>query len=108
MESLQFLNPEDVRQITAEFGSPVYVMDAATLLTRAEEVSAFPNAFGVTARYAMKSCPNAAVLKLLDGACLHIDASSGFEVRRALRAGIAAHKISLSSQEIPADLKDFG
>ena len=30
-----------------------------------------------------------------------MDASSGYEVRRAMAAGVAADKISLSSQELP-------
>ena len=38
---------------------------------------------------------------------LHFDASSGFEVRRAIRAGIAASRISLSSQEFPTDFKEL-
>ena len=51
----------------------------------------------------MKACPNAAILKIFDKKGLHFDASSGFEVKRALAAGIQANKISLSSQEIPKD-----
>jgi diaminopimelate decarboxylase len=43
---------------------------------------AFPNAFGLTVRYAMKASPNAAILKVLRKAGLNIDASSGYEVRR--------------------------
>jgi diaminopimelate decarboxylase len=34
---------------------------------------------------------------------LHFDASSGFEVQRAITAGILPHKISLSSQEFPSN-----
>jgi diaminopimelate decarboxylase len=65
---------------------------------------AFPNAFGLTVRFAMKACPNAAILKLFANLGLHFDASSGFEVRRALAAGIPASRISLSAQELPEDL----
>jgi len=38
---------------------------------------------------------------------LHFDASSGYEVSRALRAGIPASHISLSSQEFPADFAEL-
>ena len=55
----------------------------------------------------MKAAPNAAILKLFSHNGLHIDASSGYEVRRAMAAGIAAEKISLSAQELPDDLKDL-
>ena len=68
---------------------------------------AFPNAYGVTARYAMKASPNAAILKVLTDRGLHIDASSGYEVRRAVKAGVPASKISLSSQELPADFAEL-
>lgn len=38
---------------------------------------------------------------------IHIDASSGFEVRRAVAAGIPAENISLSSQELPEDFEEL-
>jgi diaminopimelate decarboxylase len=38
---------------------------------------------------------------------LHIDASSGFEVRRAISAGIPASHISLSTQELPTDFAEL-
>ena len=50
-----FLNDDQVRTIRAEFGSPVYVYDQRTLEAQAEAVLNFPNAFGLTARYAMKA-----------------------------------------------------
>ena len=68
---------------------------------------AFPNAFGLTVRFAMKACPNASILKIFAQLGLHFDASSGFEVRRALLAGISAERISLSSQELPGDFAEL-
>merc|ERR1712127_179905 len=38
---------------------------------------------------------------------INIDASSGFEVRRAMDMGIPAENISLSTQELPQDFEDF-
>jgi diaminopimelate decarboxylase len=105
MESLAFLTEDQVRRIQAEFGTPVFVYDARTLERRAREVLAFPNAFGLTARFAMKSLPNAAVLQLFHRVGLHIDASSGFEAERALRAGIPATHIQITAQELPKDLE---
>jgi diaminopimelate decarboxylase len=49
----------------------------------------------------MKSCPNAAILRLLMGAGLHFDASSGYEALRAMKAGAPGSLISLSTQELP-------
>lgn len=105
METLRFLSPEQVRSIAAEHGSPVFVYDEATLRQRAADVLQFPNAYGVTARYAMKACPTAAVLRLFNSLGLHIDAGSEHEVDRAMAAGVVPENISLSSQEFPSDIK---
>ena len=69
--------------------------------------SRFPNAFGLTVRFAMKACPNASVLQLFESLGLHFDASSGWEAERALRAGIAPEKISLATQEMPENFSDL-
>lgn len=111
MDTLAFINAEQATHIAHTFGTPVYVYDEATLLAQAQAALAFPNAFGLTVRYAMKASPNAAILKRFAQAGLHIDASSGFEVARARRAGIAPEKISLSTQELPhtiGELMDAG
>ncbi len=107
MTSIPFLTEQQVRRIAGEFGTPVFVYDQKTLERQAREVLSFPNAFGLTARYAMKACPTAAVLKVLTGAGLHIDASSGYEVERAMAAGVPAEKIQLTAQQPPANLKDL-
>jgi diaminopimelate decarboxylase len=104
---MSFLTPEQARAIRAEFGTPVYVYDRATLERTAAEVTGFPSAFGVTARYAMKALPTAAIIRVLHDAGLHIDASSGFEAERAMRAGVAPEKIQITAQELPKDLKNL-
>lgn len=105
MEQLTFLTEEQVRRIQREFGAPVYVYDQRTFEQRAREMLAFPNAFGLTVRFAMKALPNAAVIRIFTDMGLHIDASSGFEAERALRAGVKAQRIQLTAQEIPGNLK---
>ena len=104
METLRFLTPEQAGTISDQFGTPVFVYDERTLKKNAENCLRFPNAYGLTVRYAMKASSNAAILKTFEDLGLYIDASSGFEVERALRAEIAPEKISLSSQEIPRNL----
>mgnify|MGYP003951787587 CR=1 FL=1 len=103
MESLRFLDHDTAESIRADFGTPVFVYDEATIVSRIEATLSFPHAFGLTVRYAMKACPNAAILRLCDSHGLHVDASSGHEVARAMRVGIGTEKISLSSQELPED-----
>jgi diaminopimelate decarboxylase len=99
-----FLDGESARRVAASFGTPAYVYDLATLRGKAAAALAFPNAFGLTVRYAMKAGPNANLLRVFRDAGLHIDASSGCEAHRAIHAGIEPEKISLSSQELPADV----
>ncbi len=103
----RFLDYTTARMIADDFGTPVYVYDMTTLKANAAAVLAFPNAFGLTARYAMKASPNAAILKIFNEAGLQIDASSGHEVRRAIAAGVPAANISLSTQELPADFAEL-
>lgn len=103
----RFLNFAKAHQIAEAHGTPLYIYDEKTLRSNAEAVLAFPNAFGLTARYAMKAAPNASILRLFGEMGFHIDASSGYEAHRAVAAGIEAGKISLSAQELPKDLGEL-
>jgi diaminopimelate decarboxylase len=102
MEKLKFLTPAQAGEVRARFGTPVFVYDEHTLKTQAAKALAFPNAFGLTVRYAMKASSNAAILRIFSDCGLHFDASSGWECDRAIRAGVAPEKISLSTQEMPS------
>ena len=104
IEKLHFLTPETAKKIAEEFSTPCYVYSEEALATQARKVLAFPNAFGLTPRYAMKASSNANILKLFDSMGLHFDASSAFEVERAMLAGIKPERISLSSQQLPENL----
>lgn len=107
-----FLNSETAKKcIDVADGTPLYAYSMDTLNKNADDCLAFPNAFGLTVRYAMKACPNGSILKLFNKKGIHIDASSGFEVKRAMLSGIPAENISLSTQELPpnfAELMDLG
>jgi len=107
MEAWGFLTREQTRKIRREFGSPVYVYDQKTIEDQVDKVQAFPNAFGLTPRYAMKACPSGAIVHLMHVNGLHIDASSGFEATRALRGGIPPAHIMITAQQLPANLKDL-
>jgi len=65
---------------------------------------AFPNAFGCDTRYAMKANPNINILKIFNKKGILIDASSEYEVFRAINAGYKAEDISISAQELPQSL----
>lgn len=102
---MRFLNEPQIELIRERFGTPVFVYDQAQLEAAADVVLAFPAPCRLIGRFAMKALPNAAVLQIFDAKGLHIDASSGFEAERAIRAGIAPEHIQITAQELPRDLK---
>ncbi len=102
---LRFLEEAQIEAIRERFGTPVFVYDQRTLEVAADRVVAFPSPCHLLGRFAMKSLPNAAILRIFDARGLHIDASSGFEAERALLAGIPPAHIQITAQELPQDLK---
>src|SRR5512134_3941564 len=89
---------EIAAEVRRRFGTPCYVYDQAALEAAAREALAFPAPFGLTVRYAMKANPSRGILTLFRDLGLDVDASSDFEVERALRAGFAPERIQLTSQ----------
>ena len=106
MRSL-FLAAAEAAAVRDRFGTPCYVYDRALLEAAAARALAFPHAFGLTVRYAMKANPNRALLEIFRDRGLHIDASSDFEVERALRAGFSPERIMLTSQVPSPRLEEF-
>ncbi len=93
-----FLSSEVATEVRARFGTPCYVYDRAALEAAARAALAFPAPFGFTLRYAMKANPSRGILRVFHALGLHIDASSDFEVERAIEAGFAPAEIQLTSQ----------
>jgi diaminopimelate decarboxylase len=107
MNSISFLSPEVALKAKELYGTPCFIYSEQTLKSKASEFLAFPNAYGLTVRYAMKAASNRTILKLFDALGLHFDASSGFEVERLLLAGVKPSKISLSTQELPKNIEEL-
>ena len=99
------LDTEQARHIASTFSTPVYVYSESAIQNAAEAVLSFPNAFGLTARFAMKANPNRTILRMLSKFGLQIDASSEHEARRAMLAGIKPEHILLTAQECAQELK---
>jgi diaminopimelate decarboxylase len=93
-----FLTADQAAEVRERFGTPCYVYDQQALEAAAKATRDFPAPFGFTARYAMKANPSIGILKLFREIGLHVDASSDFEVERAIRAGFAPEQIQLTSQ----------
>ena len=107
MEQLIWPTDEQVRAIQRQFGTPTFAYDQKTIEEQARKALAFPNAFGLVVRYAMKACPTAAIVRVLARMGLHIDASSGYEAHRALQADVPAERIQITAQELPEDFDDL-
>jgi diaminopimelate decarboxylase len=107
--ALPFGSDSQLKEIAQEYGTPLYVHDERSYRRHGRECMEAPNAFGLSVRYAMKANPHRAILRVFDNMGIGIDASSCYEVRRALAAGIAPDKILLTSQEAlpPARLKEL-
>ncbi|HDT12160.1 MAG TPA: diaminopimelate decarboxylase [Candidatus Marinimicrobia bacterium] len=103
----EYLSGSLVEEIASKIGTPVYIYDERTLKRLAEEILAFPRAYGFLARYAMKANSNRFILKLFDSMGLHFDASSGYEAERALSAGILPEKIQITAQEYPHNINEL-
>jgi diaminopimelate decarboxylase len=105
VEQLNFLSPLDVEQVANSWGTPVFVYDEATLSRQANEALGFYAPYGLTVRYAMKANPNRHILAIFDRLGLEIDASTGFDAERAIRAGVDPKTILITSQELPKNLE---
>jgi len=73
---------QPVEKLAREFGTPVYVYDAAKIAERIADLKAFD-----VIRYAQKACSNIAILDLVRRNGALIDCVSAGEVHRAIAAG---------------------
>jgi diaminopimelate decarboxylase len=77
-----------VPELAREYGTPLYVYDAATVRARCRDLAAWD-----TVRFAQKACSNLAVLDLVRREGVLVDAVSTGEIHRALAAGYGPHAI---------------
>lgn len=102
-----FLTSDQAAEVRDRFGTPSYVYSRTILEAAARQALAFPAPYGFTLRYAMKANPSFGVLSVFRSLGLHIDASSDFEVERAMRAAFAPEHIQLTSQMPSRRLAEF-
>ncbi|MBI4587150.1 MAG: diaminopimelate decarboxylase [Planctomycetes bacterium] len=79
-----------VRKIAQRVGTPFYLYSAAEIRRRIGEIKKLAGAPGLQARYGMKACSAPRILQEMKAHGIWIDAVSGNEVLRALKAGFAA------------------
>jgi len=78
-------SPAQLWALADQFGTPLWVYDAATIRQRIAQVSNFE-----TVRFAQKACSNIHILKLMRAQGVKVDAVSRGEILRALAAGYSA------------------
>jgi diaminopimelate decarboxylase len=84
----------DVRDLAAEFGTPLYVCDEGDVRSRCRD---YLEAFGPDARvfYAAKAFCSRAVLRWVSSEGLGVDVCTGGELETALSAGVPPDQIAL-------------
>lgn len=71
-----------VSRVASEHGTPCYLYDASVIRERISRLKSFD-----TIRYAQKACSNVHILRLMREQGVVVDAVSGGEIERALKAG---------------------
>ncbi|MDZ4656375.1 MAG: diaminopimelate decarboxylase [Bythopirellula sp.] len=90
-----------IPDLAQQFGTPLYVYDAAVIVERIRELAAFD-----VVRYAQKACSNLAILDLVRRHRVLVDAVSAGEIRRALVAGYRPDRGEHPEIMFTADLFD--
>ena len=83
-------DPALLQRLAEKVGTPFWLYDADVLRQRIADVKRLASSPGIQARYAMKACSTTQVLREMAAADIWIDAVSGNEALRALRAGFPA------------------
>ena len=78
-------SPEQLWSLADQFGTPLWVYDAATIRERIAQLGHFE-----TIRFAQKACSNIHILRLMREQGVKVDAVSRGEILRALAAGFTA------------------
>jgi diaminopimelate decarboxylase len=97
------LSEAQCQKIAEIHDTPARVYFAEALEQAARHTLSIPHAYGLTVRFAMKANPLKGIVQLFNSMGIEIDASSQYEVRRALSAGIPASQIQLTAQEWPRE-----
>lgn len=109
LAKLNFLDEDKVREIMRGRNSAVYVVSETKLKQAADiflkAIAKMP--YGGAVKYAIKANPHPKVVKVLKNMGIGIDASSYYEAINAIKYGVKAINISLTSQELPPDDASF-
>ncbi len=79
---MRHTDDQTISSLAAQFGTPLWVYDAATIRSRIASLRQFD-----TIRFAQKACSNTHILRLMREEGVKVDAVSAGEIERALHAG---------------------
>jgi diaminopimelate decarboxylase len=79
--------PSLLRSLAEKVGTPFWLYDASVIHQRIAAIKDLTSGEGMQARFAMKACPATKILREMAKAGIWIDAVSGNEALRAIRAG---------------------
>jgi diaminopimelate decarboxylase len=91
-----FCEEIEISEISKKFSTPFYLYSASQFSDNFSKIKNSFSSENVNICFAVKSCPNIAILKLLQGLGAGADTVSEGEIRRALLAGIKPEKIIFS------------
>ncbi|CDL85088.1 hypothetical protein [Xenorhabdus szentirmaii] len=100
IETLKFLEPDEIPHLVEKYGTPLFVYDLPTIKKHYDYFCQIPNPYGLTVRYSVKANPTRAILAQFNKLGASFDVSSVWEARRCINAGIDANKILITAQEI--------
>ena len=109
MEPLRWLSEAQVRELGDSLQLPCYLYSEKELRTQIADAKSFPvnEGYGFVLRYAMKANPTKAVLEIMREEGVNIDASSEWEVFRAMRLGFQPSCIQLTAQQHATRFKEL-
>lgn len=87
--------------------TPRYEYSRSKIQEKLDEFKSLQAPFGITVRYALKANPHFEIVKMMNEAGVHFDASSSYEATELLKQGIEGKCISLSSQQSPHNLEEL-
>jgi len=87
--------------------TPRFEYSKKNIAEKIEQLINLQTPYGLTVRYAVKANPYPEIIKMMDEAGIHFDASSSYEAAELLELGISGDKISLSSQQTPHNLEEL-
>ena len=92
-----------MEQIIKKYPTPFHIYDEAGIISAAHNLQrAFQWNVGYKEYYAVKACPNPAILKLLHRNGCGMDCSSETELMLCEKLGITGEDIMFSSNDTPA------